>query len=238
MRQRPGRALGAVTGCVPSASGLCVGLPMPAATPPARRGASGRSPPCWPRPASPTPRLPAAPGAPTAHPRSGPGASGRQRSETPPAPPAAGWARTTRLLRWAARGHAAAPVRGARPHPLPPCQRNALHPRGVIRLPAPLASRPPRLCPPAALPPHPGWLRAPRPAPPQAARAYDAAVVAIRGHHSRTNFSYPGLQLDSLVPQGSRGRVSGVSAACARQGGPAGHCGRAGPGACCRGLAG
>lgn len=45
-------------------------------------------------------------------------------------------------------------------------------------------------------------------APSQAARAYDAAVVAIRGHHSRTNFSYPGLQMDSLVPQGSRGRVS------------------------------
>lgn len=42
----------------------------------------------------------------------------------------------------------------------------------------------------------------------QAARAYDAAVVAIRGHHSRTNFSYPGLSLESLVPQGSRGRVS------------------------------
>ena len=52
---------------------------------------------------------------------------------------------------------------------------------------------------------------APPPSPPrQAARAYDAAAVAIRGHGSRTNFSYPGIQLESLVPQGSsgRGRVS------------------------------
>lgn len=45
--------------------------------------------------------------------------------------------------------------------------------------------------------------------PAEAARAYDAAAVAIRGHHSRTNFSYPGLRLDSLVQQGGRGgRVS------------------------------
>jgi hypothetical protein len=45
--------------------------------------------------------------------------------------------------------------------------------------------------------------------PAEAARAYDAAAVAIRGHKSRTNFAYPGMQLDSLVPQGGRGvRVS------------------------------
>jgi hypothetical protein len=36
--------------------------------------------------------------------------------------------------------------------------------------------------------------------PAEAARAYDAAAVAIRGHSSRTNFTYPDLQLDSLVP--------------------------------------
>ncbi|KAI3427274.1 hypothetical protein D9Q98_007206 [Chlorella vulgaris] len=41
--------------------------------------------------------------------------------------------------------------------------------------------------------------------PAEAARAYDAAAVAIRGHKSRTNFAYPGMQLDSLVPQGGRG---------------------------------
>jgi hypothetical protein len=42
--------------------------------------------------------------------------------------------------------------------------------------------------------------------PAEAARAYDAAAVAIRGHSSRTNFTYPDLQLDSLVPpRGSSG---------------------------------
>ena len=40
---------------------------------------------------------------------------------------------------------------------------------------------------------------------PQAARAYDAAAIVIRGPTARTNFTYP-LQLLHLKPK--RGRVS------------------------------
>ncbi|KAL4447958.1 hypothetical protein ABPG75_005177 [Micractinium tetrahymenae] len=49
--------------------------------------------------------------------------------------------------------------------------------------------------------------------PAEAARAYDAAAVAIRGHNSRTNFSYPGIQLDSLVPQSNGRRRTAPAAA-------------------------
>jgi hypothetical protein len=58
--------------------------------------------------------------------------------------------------------------------------------------------------------------------PAEAARAYDAAAVAIRGHNSRTNFSYPGLHLDSLIPVGGKGRVREGAVASRRGGAAAG----------------
>lgn len=63
--------------------------------------------------------------------------------------------------------------------------------------------------------------------PAEAARAYDAAAVAIRGHHSRTNFAYPTLQLDSCVPRAAaRGaRVSGGPGGGALGGQPVRHAG-------------
>lgn len=139
-----------------------------------------------------------------------------------PCPPQRPWGKWAAEIRDPSRstrrwlGTCVAPLRAAAAAATPAAAACAWHcmPGFCLHTPAPFTAAP-------SLPFPPSRYDTPA----EAARAYDAAAVAIRGHHSRTNFSYPGLSLDSLVPQGGRGarvseggREAGRAAACGGNG--------------------